>query len=244
MKSKPPLIGITTPGQGETRLFCMRSEYVDAVRLAGGVPILLPPGEPDPSFILERVDGLIFSGGGDIDPAIYNGSLHPTIYNVDPERDRFELALATLALGTDIPVLGICRGLEVLVVATGGNLVSHLPDEFGEAIAHRTNQSLPSEHGVKIAPESRLAKIVGATEAKIVSWHHQATRTVPPDWNITARAPDGVIEALEHKHHPWAIALQWHPELAIKEPLQQRILWGFVTAAQNRGKISNRKYNS
>ncbi|MBW4575357.1 MAG: gamma-glutamyl-gamma-aminobutyrate hydrolase family protein [Aphanothece sp. CMT-3BRIN-NPC111] len=232
MKFYPPLIGITTSGQLHTGSYCLRGEYVEAVRLAGGLPILLPPGDVDAGAILEQVDGLVFSGGGDIDPACYNGSPHPTIYNVDPERDRFELELARLALGKDIPILGICRGLEVMMVVSGGKLLPHLPDEFGEAIAHRSNQLLSAEHSVQISPKSRLAKIMGATEATIFSWHHQAAQTVPPGWRVTAQASDGVIEALEHEHHPWAIALQWHPELSIKDPLQQRIFRAFVTAAR------------
>ncbi|MBV8887820.1 MAG: gamma-glutamyl-gamma-aminobutyrate hydrolase family protein [Chroococcidiopsidaceae cyanobacterium CP_BM_RX_35] len=242
MKLKPPLIGITTPliefttpQERKTQLFCLRSDYVEAVRRVGGMPILLPPGEPEESaLLLERVDGLVFSGGGDIDPSIYNGEAHPTIYNTDVKRDRFELALSQLALSTDVPVLGICRGLEVLVVATGGNLVPHLPDEFGEAVAHRVEQSVPSEHAVQIAPGSRLAKMIGTTETTIVSWHHQATRTVPLGWRIAAQAKDGVIEALEHKHHPWAIALQWHPELSLNDPRQQSIFRSFIAAAQDR----------
>ncbi|MBD1890671.1 gamma-glutamyl-gamma-aminobutyrate hydrolase family protein [Coleofasciculus sp. FACHB-SPT9] len=234
MKSKPPLIGITTAGQLDTRLFSIRGDYVEAVRLAGGLPMLLPPGEPDPAAILERIDGLIFSGGGDIDPAVYNDSSHPTVYNVDHQRDTFELALAKLVLDTDIPVLGICRGLEILVVATGGNLVQHLPDEFGDAIAHRTHQSRFCEHHVQIDPDSRLAAMIGITESEIVSWHHQAVRTVPPGWRVTARASDGVIEAMEHKQHPWAIALQWHPELALQDPYQQRIFQALVETARKR----------
>lgn len=233
MKAKPPLIGITTTGQHDTRLFCIRGEYVEAVRQAGGLPILLPPGETDVAAILDRVDGLIFSGGGDIDPAVYNGQSHHSIYNVDPQRDRFELALAKLVLKTDIPVLGICRGLEMLVVASGGSLIPHLPDEFGEAVIHRTHQTRPSEHRVQIAPDSRLAAVIGATEPQIVSWHHQAVRTVPASWRTVARAPDGVIEALEHEYHPWAIALQWHPELSLNDPQQQRIFQAFIAAAQN-----------
>lgn len=234
MKSKPPLIGITTAGQLDTRLFCIRGDYVEAVRLAGGLPILLPPGEPDPGLILERVDGLIFSGGGDIDPAAYNGSPHPTVYNVDEQRDRFELSLAKIALNTDTPILGICRGLEILVVATGGKLVAHVPDEFGSAIAHRTHQSRHCEHSVQICPKSRLATLIKAPEPQIVSWHHQAVRTVPPGWRIAARASDGVIEAVEHETHPWAIALQWHPELAPNDPCQQRIFQSLVETARDR----------
>ncbi|MFB2918528.1 gamma-glutamyl-gamma-aminobutyrate hydrolase family protein [Aerosakkonema funiforme] len=241
MKFHPPLIGITTSSQHQTASFCVRREYVDAVRLAGGLPMLLTPGEPNVATILESVDGIVFSGGGDIDPAAYNGAAHPSIYNVDAERDRFELSLAQLALETDIPILGICRGLEILVVASGGKLVTHLPDEFGETIVHRAEQARPCEHNVQITPNSRLATIIGPGEAKIVSWHHQAASTIPPDWRLTAQASDGVIEALEHQHHPWALALQWHPELSLNDERQQRIFRTFVAAAAHRNAAFSQK---
>lgn len=242
MGFQPPLIGITTSSQMLQGSFCLSRLYVEAVRLAGGVPILIPAGEPDLSTILSRLDGLIFSGGGDIDPAIYQGVAHPTIYNIDPERDRSEISLAKLVLATNIPILGICRGLEVLVVATGGSLIPHLPDEVGNVVVHRADQLHSIEHGVYIAPNSHLAKILGTTEVKVMSWHHQAANTVPLEWNITARAADGVIEALEHKHHPWAIALQWHPELAINDPFHPRIFQAFV-AASTKTAILNQKNN-
>lgn len=242
MKFQPPLIGITTSSQMLAGSFCLSRLYVEAVRSAGGVPVLIPAGEPDSSTILSRLDGLILSGGGDLDPEIYNGRSHVTIYNVDRERDRSEISLAQLILSTNIPVLGICRGLEVLVVATGGSLIPHLPDEVGEVVIHRAEQSLAAEHSVKMAANSRLAEIVGATELNVFSWHHQAAKIVPQEWNVTAQAADGVIEALEHKHHPWAIALQWHPELAIHAPLQQRIFQAFVHAASTKtGEILNSK---
>ncbi len=235
-----PVIGITTFGQNEYGNYCSHHAYVNAVRLAGGLPVLLPPGEPDPAAILNVVDGLIFTGGGDIEPATYNGDLHPTIARVDPQRDAFELTLARLVLNTDIPVLGICRGLEVLVVTSGGTLVSHIPDEYGEVVEHTKDRIHTSEHRVQIMPESRLATMIGTTEATIVSWHHQAARIVPPGWRITAYAADGLIEALEHEHHPWAIALQWHPELSLNDPLQQRIFQALVKAARS-GKLATKQ---
>lgn len=235
-----PVIGITTFGQNEYGNYCSHHAYVEAVRLAGGLPVLLPPGEPDPAAILNVVDGLIFTGGGDIDPATYNGDLHPTIARVDPQRDAFELTLARLVLNTDIPVLGICRGLEVLVVTSGGTLVSHIPDEYGEVVEHTKDRIHTSEHRVQIMPESRLATMIGTTEATIVSWHHQAARTVPPGWRVTAYAADGLIEALEHDHHPWAIAVQWHPELSLNDPLQQRLFQALVKAARS-GKLATKQ---
>ncbi len=232
--SEPPIIGITAYSEKQNGNFYSPGGYVKAVRLAGGVPILLPPVQSDPAAILKLLDGLIFTGGGDLDPALYNGIMHPTIYGVDPERDACELALAELGLKSDIPLLGICRGLEVLMVASGGDLVSHVPDEFGQAVRHRSEVQRPSKHHVQVLQGSRLAKIVGATEIAVVSWHHQAVRAAPLDWRITAQAPDGLIEALEHEHHTWAIALQWHPELSPTDPIQQQIFQAFVATAVDR----------
>ncbi len=230
----PYIIGITTFDQNEHGHYHLASASVKAVRLAGGLPVLLPPGEPDPAAILEFVDGLIFSGGGDLDPLTYNGSAHPAVRMAGSTRDVFELALARLALKASIPVLGICRGLGVLSVVSGGNLVAHIPDEFGEVVAHSIAPTQTVEHPVQIEPSSQLSKVIGATQMTVVSGHHQAVRTAPLGWHVAAHAADGVIEAIEHKHHPWAFALQWHPELAINDPQQQRIFHALVEAARER----------
>ncbi len=232
--STRPIIGITSYSQKQNGNFYSPAGYVNAVCLAGGVPILLPPVRSDPAALLKILDGLVFTGGGDIDPALYNGIMHPTIYGLDPDRDASELTLAQLALKSDIPVLGICRGLEVLMVASGGDLVPHVPDEFGEAVMHRMDALRSTEHNVQILRGTQLAKIIGETELAVVSWHHQAVRTAPPGWYITAQAPDGLIEALEHEHHPWAIALQWHPEMSPDDPIQQQIFRAFIDAAITR----------
>lgn len=234
MKLQPPLIGITCASQRDTGNFYLPSVYVNAVRSAGGWPILLPPGDSNPAAILERIDGLIFSGGGDINPTAYNGSLHPTLYNIDPQRDEFELTLAKQVLKTEIPVLGICRGLEILIVASGGDLVPHVPEAFGERVTHRLDQLRSAEHTVQITPDSRLAMMMGTPEAQVVSWHHQAVRTMPGGWCVTARSADGVIEAVENEQHPWAMAVQWHPELSLNDPKQPQIFREFVTAAAKR----------
>ncbi len=238
--TRPPIIGITTFNENEHGHYHLSSAYVKAVSCAGGLPILLPPDRPEEgAAILEVVDGLIFSGGGDLEPAAYNGSVHPTISQVDPKRDTFELTLAKLALNTDIPVLGICRGVEVLSVASGGSLVPHIPDEFGEVVMHMGGPTQTVEHQVQIEPQSRLAEVMGVTEATVVSWHHQAVCSVPPGWRITAHSLDGVTEAIEYKYHPWAFAIQWHPELALDDPLQQRIFQSLVKAARARNMICN-----
>ncbi len=242
--TRPPVIGISTFDQNKHGHYHLASTYVEAVRFAGGLPVLLPPDEPNPTAILEFVDGLIFSGGGDLDPGTYNGSAHPAISMVDPKRDAFELTLARLALKTELPVLGICRGIGILSVASGGSLVTHIPDKFGEVVAHTGGGPTQTvEHPVQIKPQSRLAKIVRSTELTVVSGHHQAVQTVPPGWSVVAYASDRVIEALEHEHHPWAIALQWHPELAINNPLQQRIFQALIDAACARKPLSRDKYS-
>jgi putative glutamine amidotransferase len=229
-----PLIGITTYGRNEKNEYHLYAAYVDAVRRAGGVPILLPPGEPHLDRLLERMDGLIFTGGGDIEPEHYEGDDHPTIDRIDPERDAFELDLARRAIQTDLALLGICRGLQILSVVSGGRLLPHVPDAFGRETLHREEPPRPTRHSVRVVSGSLLSQIVQSPELEVVSWHHQAVPTIPPGWQATAFAPDGLIEALEHERHPWAIAVQWHPELsAIEDPLQQRIFDAFINAARN-----------
>ncbi|MCY7274526.1 MAG: gamma-glutamyl-gamma-aminobutyrate hydrolase family protein [Phormidesmis sp. CAN_BIN44] len=230
-----PIIGITTHSRNEAGELCLPGTYVDAVQAAGGTPILLPPNQPDPRQILQILDGLIFPGGGDINPILYGGTPHPTIYSVDPDRDDFEFALAKLALTASIPVLGICRGMQMLSVASGGDLVTHVPEIYGTAIAHRLDHPRrPTQHEVDILPESRLFNILGTSEATIVTWHHQAVRNLSSDWNVAAKAPDGLIEAIEHQRHPWMFGLQWHPEMSAQDPAHQRLFQAFIDAATRR----------
>ena len=228
---RSPIIGITTYGRKRDDSYYLPGAYLDAVRNAGGFPILLPPGEKSVGIILELVDGLIFAGGEDIEPSIYCGNSHSTIAAVDPERDEFELALAKKVLQNSIPTLGICRGSQLLNVATGGKLIEDVPDEIGDSILHRLNVGEASEHPVQIEQGSRLAEITGSNEVNVKSQHHQGMRIVPDVWRISARAPDGVIEALEHKTHPWLLAVLWHPEMSPEDPHHQRIFKALVEAS-------------
>jgi putative glutamine amidotransferase len=228
-----PLIGITTHSRTVTNEIVLPGTYVDAVQSVGGNPILLPPNQNSLDSLLDKLDGLILSGGGDIHPIHYNGEDHPEIYGVDDDRDTFEIALAKLALMRGIPVLGICRGMQILAVVTGGKLISHVPDVFGDAIDHRLNHPRrPIPHEIEIVAESRLAELLGATEMNIVSWHHQAVETYSEVWKLAARSSDGLIEALEHLDHPWAIALQWHPELSMEDLAHRRFFRSFVAACK------------
>ena len=232
---KHPIVGITTYNRSQAGEYCLNGAYIDAVQAAGGIPILLPPTQLDPASIFDAIDGLIFSGGGDIHPEHYGGYVDRTVYSVNAERDNFELSLAKLALRADIPVLGICRGMQVLNVASGGNLVIHVPDAYGEEVNHGVG--IPPraiEHIIKIEPDSRLAKIMGTTATTVVSWHHQAVQNVIPGWQIVARAPDGLIEAIEYKYHPWMVAVQWHPEQSAKSLPHCGIFRAFVEAAASK----------
>jgi len=229
---QPPVIGITTYGRNEAKEFCLQAAYVDAVRSAGGIPILLPPGEDHPRIVSQLLNGLILAGGGDIAPELYDGDRHPMIYSIDPERDRFELAMANMAMEYELPVLGICRGLQVLTVASGGDLVAHVPDQFGIEVSHRCEQpTRPSQHDVQLVPGSLLSELFKLPKVTVTSWHHQSARSLAGGWQLAAHAEDGVIEAIEHQGHPWAVAVQWHPEMSPNDPLQHRLFHQLVAAA-------------
>jgi putative glutamine amidotransferase len=228
------LIGITTYGRDEGNRFSLPAEYVDSVRRAGAVAVLLPPGEASIHHWLDIVDGIVLAGGGDVDPTRYGGPSHETIYMVDGERDRSELELTGRILDQEIPTLAICRGAQIVNVALGGSLYVHLPDAFGEQVRHRLPPREPTTHGVAVEAGSRLARILGATEFDSASWHHQAAREVAPSLVVVGHAPDGVVEAFESREHPWLFGVQWHPELtAAEDPIQQRLFDALVAAARD-----------
>ncbi len=235
-----PLIGITTYPRGAAGRFELPAEYVDAVRRAGGIPVLLPPGEPEALAVCERLDGFVLSGGGDVDPTHYGGDAeHPEIDRVDAERDGTELAYARRIVADGVPALCICRGAQVLNVALGGSLIEHLPDEVGGNVEHRRTPQDPPRHAVEVAAGSLLAAVLGTTRPVPVSRHHQAAREVAPGLRAVAWAADGTVEALEASaggaRRPWLIAVQWHPESsAAEDPSQQRLFDALVSAAAQR----------
>jgi len=228
-----PLIGLTTYGRGADNRYTLPADYIDAVRRAGGVPVLIAPGEPHLEGILDMIDALILSGGGDIDPGRYNGKRHETNYAIDQERDTLELELGRRVIDSGMPTLGICRGAQILNVVQGGKLIEHIPDEFGDKCLHRAPPREPVTHGVKLKPGSRLQKILGRGDFDAMSWHHQALRGAADGFVAVAHAPDGTIEAIEMPDHPWLIAVQWHPELsAASDPTQQKLFDAIVEAAR------------
>lgn len=224
-----PKIGITTYGRDEADSFSLPAPYVDAVRRAGGIALLLTPGD---DYAIDDLDGLLLAGGGDLDPAHYEGTPHPSIYMIDPERDHTELTLARRAVEHGLPTLCICRGLQILNVALGGTLVAHLPDAVGPRLAHRVPPRRPAWHVVHIEENSRLAAIVGDASTPGASWHHQAVDRVGEGLRVSAHAADGTVEALEMPDHSFLVAVQWHPELtAADHPDQQALFDALVAAA-------------
>jgi putative glutamine amidotransferase len=230
----PVFVGLTTySGDDQKREFYLPQEYVESVRRAGAVPLLIAPGERHLEALLARLDGLLLTGGGDLDPAHYHGRAHETVYMVSPQRDGMELTLARRALELAMPLFGICRGLQVINVALGGSLHEHLPDVVGETVMHRLPPREPVPHAVSVEAGTRLAGILGATEFSAASWHHQAVREPGAGLRVVARAPDGTVEALEHPAHERLLAVQWHPELtAARDSVQQRLFDAFVGMAR------------
>ncbi len=227
-----PLIGITTYGRNEEDHYHLPAAYVEAVRRAGGVPILVPPGEPQLERALECVDAIILAGGGDVDPATYGQEPHASVDRIDPERDRTEMAMTRLVLEREVPSMFVCRGMQLLNVSLGGSLIQDLA-EVNRGDMHRVAPRTPVRHTVTLEPESFVARLCAVTECRPVSWHHQAIDVLAAGLRITARAPDGVIEAVELEAHPWLLAVQWHPELSAAEDVeQQRLFDALVLAAR------------
>jgi putative glutamine amidotransferase len=234
-----PLIGVTTYGpelaSGDIlSRFSLPTAYVDAVRRAGGIPVLLPAGEPDVDSLLERLDGLVFSGGGDIDPAFHAGGSHRDVYGVVPGRDRFEIEMARRAFARpDLPLLGICRGMQVMNVALGGDLELHLPDRRGDRVLHRSAALEPTFHSVRVEAGSALDAIYATPDFPVCSWHHQELRVLGSGLLPIAWSEDGVIEGVVHDAHPFAIGVQWHPEMQLDEhPLHLRVFEELVARAR------------
>jgi putative glutamine amidotransferase len=229
-----PTIGITTSIDEKGR-FTLRPEYARAIEKAGGLPLLLPPSDPmDVASFLDRVDGLLLSGGSDIDPAIFGETPHDTSEWVR-ERDDFELALTSEALRWDMPVLAICRGQQVLNVAQGGTLVQDIPSQLPDAGPHYP-KDVPrwqTAHEVEVLPGTQLQGILGCAALAVNSFHHQAVRELGRDLRLSARGRDGVVEGIESTRHRFAIGVQWHPEaMWNREPDHQELFRAFVEACR------------
>jgi gamma-glutamyl-gamma-aminobutyrate hydrolase PuuD len=210
-----PVVGITTYltraawGAWNMEAALVPADYVRAVERAGGAPLLVPPGA-DTETTLALVDGLVFSGGSDLDPELYGDEAHPETNGIVRERDDFELELMQAALARDIPMLAICRGSQVLNVALGGGIEQHVPDRVGSDV-HKETPGVFAEHDVAVVADTRLESILG-TRHDVKSHHHQGFGELGTGLREAARAPDGTVEALEDPSRRFTLGVLWHPE--------------------------------
>ncbi|MGH9181498.1 MAG: gamma-glutamyl-gamma-aminobutyrate hydrolase family protein, partial [Acidimicrobiales bacterium] len=206
-----------------------------ALLRAGTQPVLVPATGPmTPAELLAPFDALVLTGGGDIDPGRYGEVAHASVYGVDPERDRVELALATEALDGGLPTLAICRGFQVVNVARGGTLHQHLPELSGLDRHGLPTRGASVAHDVKVAPGTRLAAVCGAEIVHVVSHHHQGADRLGSGLVPVAWSGDGLVEAVEAPAGTWLLAVQWHPEMtAADDPTQQALFDALASVARS-----------
>jgi putative glutamine amidotransferase len=236
--SQRPIIGVTLDseqpgGYSKYPWYALRQNYADAIVAAGGLPVALPHDAALAADYLDRIDALVVTGGAfDVDPALYGeGDRHSTV-TLKEGRTAAELALTQGALARDLPVLGICGGEQLLAVALGGSLVQHIPDSVANALEHeQPNPRHEPGHSVAVVPGTLLHRIVGATEMRVNSAHHQAVRAPGPHAVVNATAPDTVIEGLEDARYRFCLGVQWHPEFFI-DPGDRRIFDAFIAACR------------
>ena len=240
--TRKPLIGCTTYHKTAEQdppleIIGLMPSYIEAIAAAGGLPVMIPLGLDADALqaILQRVDGVVLPGGGDMNPAAYGANSANKCYGIDEERDRVEVLVAQTAVSTHKPLLAICRGVQVLNVALGGTLWADIESEMPNAMPHDHYRKLPRNylaHSVEIAPDSCLARLIGARETAVNSLHHQGIRDLAPDLTPTATAADGLIEAVEIPEHPFVLGVQWHPENLIHDvPPMLSLFKGVVAAA-------------
>lgn len=234
-----PLIGITASYDFKNKKASLGKGYFRAVEQAGGIPVAIPPLEDENTLLAlaGRLDGILFSGGPDVDPSYFGEEPHPHLGMVCPQRDRMEIFLAREMIKRGKPVLGICRGIQLINIAMGGSIIQDIPAEIKRPIKHQ--QDAPqwyATHRVEIIDrESLLYKIMGQSCIRVNSFHHQSVKALAPGFKITARASDGVIEAIEAEDRGiFCLGVQWHPEeMWERDPLQFRLFKCFNEAAKN-----------
>ncbi len=233
-----PLIGITLDSEepgGYSKLpwYALRQNYCDAVAQAGGLPLPLPHHPDLAAAYLDRISGLVITGGAfDVDPALFGATTRHDTVKLKGRRTQFELAIVRGALDRDMPILGICGGEQLLAVALGGTLVQHIPDEVPDCLAHeQPNPRTEPGHDVHLTPGSLLARIAGRDSIPVNSAHHQAVKDVPAAITINARSSDGVIEGVEDPSRRFCMGVQWHPEYSIS-PADDAIFRAFIEACR------------
>ncbi|MCP4079657.1 MAG: gamma-glutamyl-gamma-aminobutyrate hydrolase family protein [Planctomycetaceae bacterium] len=230
-----PVIGINADfrrAQGNQPAFTyVAAGYYDCVFAAGGVPVILPPleDEADIDLMLERLDGVVMIGGADLDPRRDGFMLHPTVRPMESRREVFDRTLMKLVAERRMPVFGIGAGMQLLNLSQGGNLFLHIPEDLPSAIPHRDPSDIGHKHGLDITSGSVMERVYGEGEIRVCSRHHMAIDEVAPGFDVTARCPDGVVEAIESNQPDWfAMGTQFHPESDSASALDLRIFEEFI----------------
>lgn len=241
-----PLIGISTSelrtpdrvdrdpeAEPPQRELALGLDYPVAVAAGGGLPVVLPPHLDVAGELVARLDGLVLSGGHDLDPALYARPPHPELGPIDPANDRWEMALLRAALERGIPVLGICRGMQLMNVTYGGTLYQDLPSELGTApeLHRQTARGSQVTHDVIVDAGTGLSRLTGSGEHPVNSFHHQAVEELGRGLVVTARDPDGLVEALEDPSRDFVLGVQWHAESLYARDEQLALFQGLVAAA-------------
>jgi putative glutamine amidotransferase len=211
-------------------------QYISAVSEAGGVPMLIPSEVTSETVraLFDRLDGILLTGGGDIAIERFGGEPHVSVAGVDPERDEVEFALLQAAAKSGKPFLGICRGFQVVNVALGGTLYTNLQDQLPGAVKHDYDSDSERQflaHAIRLEKNASLAGILNEAELNVNSLHHQGAKDLAPSLKPAAYAPDGLVEGLELPGHPFGMAVQWHPEWLMGQPVTRRLFGAFVEAA-------------
>ena len=233
-----PLIGITTRNNKDSNghpVTALQHSYINAIVQAGGMPVLVPSMLVEEDFLdlYSRLEGILFSGGGDVSLEYFNGISHPRIGEVDQRRDTTEISLMRTAVKDGKPILGICRGAQVMNVALGGTLYTHIYDQLQGALDHDYPGDLRRVlvHPVNVDETTRSAEIFGETLLNVNSLHHQGLKDIAPSLRVAGYAPDGLVEVVEIPNHLYAVAVQWHPEWLTDQLPTQRLFRSFVEAA-------------
>jgi putative glutamine amidotransferase len=232
---KKPIIGIGSDVQSppeKRELAFAYMTYVEALRKAGAVPVVIPPQPENAVELMEELDGIVLAGGFDCDPAVYGEQCHPTVEPMDPRRQTNDLGLAKAARERGVPTLGICLGMQVMNVAAGGTLVQDINSAIETEIEHASIPEDRGRHDVIVEKGTRLGDILREYELNVNSSHHQAVGKLGEGLRVTAHAPDGVVEGLEDPKHPFYVGVQWHPEDMSGEDSAGKLFGAFLEAAR------------
>ena len=244
--ARKPVIGITPSPSALERshglfdIYGIADTYTSAIESAGGIPLVIPPQDGNISQLAGIVNGLLITGGGDINPALYGDSeVHPTTYGIHAGRDSLELGLLREAIEREIPTFCICRGIQVLNVVLGGTLYQDIADQYSRQVQHQQQRDGVAKedpsHDVEVLPSSLLASVYEAAKVDVNSFHHQGLKQIGEGLDAVATAPDGIVEGVELPGHPWLLGVQWHPEMMFTVHTEHlKPFQGLVQAAASR----------